>query len=69
MNLRFTGLHSQGTPNLATSECAPTSKQYSCVVSRPINAIKLRHLFVMKYIYSKCVLCARSGLYSFVSVT
>ena len=41
-----------------TSECAPISKQYSYIVNRLINAIKLLDLFVLKYIYSKMrVIC------------
>ena len=47
-----------GTANLAPSECAPTSKQSSYVLSRPIKVIKSQPLFVLKYVYSKMrVIC------------
>ena len=47
-NCSCNDLHIKGTANLAPSESAPTSKQYSCVISWTINVIKLLHLFVLK---------------------
>ena len=53
INRRCIDLHAQGTANLAVSECAPTSKHHSCVVSRPINVFKNLDWFLVKYVHSK----------------